>query len=175
MSAGGVPATIAHVSIFSEESEPFDLESEWPETRRGFAPADGEGASGTMWLFPVAVLYTGFFLGPFLTILSALFAVKWRISFRRAALMAGTAGTAWCLLQGLTAVYAASWSEYALMVMRSTFNFLNGVAIYVVIRPLVAGRMRPTWLTVVLTIALFALAFTAFMLAPPRFLVALGR
>ena len=158
-----------------EESEPFDLESEWPEAKFLRTVPRGVGDDESLWLYPVLLLYVGFFFGPFVTVLASVLALKGRISLRHAAILTGVAGTAFCLLQGLSAWYGPTWSEYGLQAMRSAFNFATGIVAYVTVRQTVVKRLRATRATLVISVVAFAIAAAIFFLTPPQLLVALGR
>ncbi len=157
----------------NDSSEPIDLETEWPEVAGWFGGDDDDREP--LWLFPVALLYVGFFFGPFVTVLAAMFTLKGRITLRHAAFLTGVAGTAWCLIQGVSAWNASSWTEYGLQGFRATCNFLNGIAAYVTVRKLALATMRPTRKTILWTAAFFAAGVCIFIVTPGKLLVALGR
>lgn len=158
-----------------EESEPFDLEAEWPEAKFLRSRPGGLGDEESLWLYPVLLLYAGFFFGPFVTVLVSVIALKGRISLRHAAILTGVAGTAWCLLQGISAWQGPVWSEYALQAMRSSFNFAVGIVAYVSVRQTVVKRLYATRTTLIVSVVLFGIGAAIFLLTPPNVLVALGR
>lgn len=155
------------------ESQPFDLETEWPEARWFDRGVGDERES--LWVFPVLLLYTGFFFGPFVTVLAAIFAMRGRIGLRQAGILTGVAGTCWCLMQGLSVVYGPLWSEYALQGMRSGLNFANGITAYVLVRRAVLPELRVTRTTVLASTIFVIVAAAVFIFTPGRVLIALGR
>lgn len=156
------------------ESTSFDLESEWPEAKwfgRGSAKTDPE----PLWILPVFLLYTGFFFGPFVTLLVAVFALKGRIPARMAAFLTGVAGTAWCLLQGISVMRGPLWSEYALQGVRSASNFAFGIIAYVTVRRLAVRHFRMTRTTIIVSTIAILIAIGVFFVLPTEILIALGR
>ncbi len=151
-----------------------DLEAEWGELGRGwFGARDGERPS--LWFFPVLLLYTGMFFGPFATALAAVFTLRARITLRIAAIVMGACGAAWCLLQGVSMFNGAWWSELQLQSMRSTVNFAAGIVAYVVVRPTAITHYRQSLRTLGISTVVIILAIVAFLLLPPTLLVAMGR
>lgn len=155
----------------------LDLENQWSELRSGnwwFGRREGD-VRPALWLFPVMLLYTGFFFGPFATAVAAVVTLRGRIDLRAAGIVVGVCGSVWCLLQGLSLYNGAWWSEIELQSMRSGLNFLAGIATYVVIRPAAVRRYRAAPRTLVITFVAIALAVVAFVIVPSPILVALGR
>ena len=155
------------------DTEQFDLDAQWPEAR-WFGHGSGEDRE-SLWVFPVLLLYTGFFFGPFVTVLAAIFALRGRIGLRQAGILTGVAGTCWCLMQGLSVVYGPLWSEYALQGMRSGLNFVNGITAYILVRRAVLPELRVTRTTVLVSAIFVVAAAVVFMFTPGRLLIALGR
>ena len=149
------------------------LQAEWSELAGWRDGDDGERES--LWFFPVLLLYVGFFFGPFVTALAAVFTMRGRIEPRHAAIVVGTCGTAWCLLQGLSVYNGAWWSELALQGTRSAINFAAGIITYIVIRPVAVRRFRQSSRTLAISVAVVALSLVAFLLLPASALIALGR
>ena len=154
-----------------------DLEAEWPELGKSwfFGPQDADDDRRIAWFYPVLLLYAGFFFGPFITFVFAVAAVRGRLDLRRAGLLLGVSGTAWCMLQGVSLYNGAWWTEVELQAMRSILNFGAGIVAYIVVRPIAVDRYRQTPRTLVTTIALIIACAVLFILLPPGFLVALGR
>lgn len=157
-----------------------DLESEWSELRGGgraswFFGTDADDDRPSLWFFPVMLLYTGFFFGPFVTALMAAVTVRGRIEMRHAAIAVGACGTAWCLLQGLSIYNGAWWSELELQTMRSALNFAAGIVTYIVIRPPAVARFRQSRVTMAISLAVIVLGIVVFLFAPSDILIALGR
>ena len=127
------------------------------------------------YLHPVLVLYTGFFFGPFATAVMAMGVLKGRVPLRSAGLLVGASGLTWCLAQGVTQIYAESWSTFALQFVRSGANFVNGVACYAVVYKHargVYGVESTTWRRSM--VAIFVMA-GAFWVLTSSILFALGR
>lgn len=154
-----------------------DLLAEWGELSRPgkwFAVAADDDRTPA-WIMPVLILYVGFFFGPFITLFIAVLAAKGRTSIRRGAIIFGLAGTAWCLLQGVSVFKGGMWSEYQLQMFRSSANFLAGIAMYVTVRPIVVARFKTTVLTVFGTLLVALIGTIAFVLLPSRLLIFMGR
>lgn len=166
-----------NIGSTDDQSGPIDLAAEWSELTegRGWFRGSGDSSRGSQWFFPVLLLYTGFFFGPFITVFAAVFALKGRISVRHAALLVGIAGTAWCLLQGISILKGASWSEYELQGMRSTFNFIVGIVAYITVRKPVVRMYRPTRVTVIISTVAILFCAVVFLLIPSDLLIAMGR
>lgn len=156
------------------QPSPFDLETEWPEAKwfdRGASDEDREG----LWILPVFLLYTGFFFGPFVTLLVAVVALKGRVPVRMAAFLTGVAGTAWCLLQGISVFKGPLWSEYALQGTRSAINFAFGIVAYVVIRRIAVHYFQMTRTTLFVSAIVVLAGGLLFVFLPSDILIALGR
>lgn len=151
-----------------------ELEAEWAELGRAPGSA-GTEERPTLWIFPVVLLYTGFFFGPFVTVLLSALTLRRQFTPRAAGIILGTAGTAWCLLQGLSLARAAWWTELELQAMRSAFNFLTGVVTYAVVRAPALEGFRTTPRTLIVTLVVITIALLLFLATPPEILVALGR
>jgi hypothetical protein len=152
----------------------FDLEAEWPEAK-WFKNRRPESDREPLWILPVFLLYTGFFFGPFVTLLAAVFALKGRIPVRMAAFLTGVAGTAWCLLQGLSVLNGPVWSEYVLQGMRSGSNFAFGIIAYVAVRRVAVRHFQMTRTTIAVSAGAVVLGGVVFLLLPNEILIALGR
>ncbi len=156
------------------DSATFDLESEWPEAK-WFDRSSSNPDREALWILPVFLLYTGFFFGPFVTLLAAVVALKGRVPVRMAAFLTGVAGTAWCLLQGISVMKGPLWSEYALQGMRSATNFAFGIVAYITVRRLAVHYFKLTRLTVAVSLAGLTIGVLVFVFTPNDVLIALGR
>lgn len=128
-----------------------------------------------MWLPPVVLLYTGFFFGPFITLLTVMLTLRGRVPGRLAAFLTGVAGTAWCLLQGSSLAYGSLWDEITLQSVRSILNFSNGIVAYLAVRRVAAVTQSFRRSTAVWTVLYVLLMAALFFLLPNNLLVALGR
>ena len=94
------------------------------------------------WLHPMLALYTGLFFGPWVTFLTSMLVARWRLDVRLSVFLFGTAGAAWCLVQGLTIVFEPIWLPLSVYAMRTTVNFVVGAVCFGVLwrHPAVSTR-----------------------------------
>ncbi len=147
-----------------------EFEAVWDEARRV-----SDTQYGDLFVFPVLLLYTGFFFGPLMTAFFALVVLRGRMHLRHFAFVLGVAGVAWCLSQGITAMQASTWDNFSLQFARSTVNFVAGIATYALVRSEVKQRYRPSRATLLRTILAVIALIGLFFLIPTHTAITLGR
>ncbi|MBA2662917.1 MAG: hypothetical protein H0U74_11515 [Bradymonadaceae bacterium] len=143
------------------ETDALELEREWAEARlqAGLDPRTFEGTrtptpkAVVAPFSPVLLLYSGFFLGPWVTLTVALLARGRRFVLREILIMVGLCGVAWCLIQGSMAL-SDTWSLFHMQLWRSALNFALGLALLAALRHWSPTPMVHTRNTYVNTLAL---------------------
>jgi len=159
----------------AEDSE-LDIEAEWAEARVDAGlPARPNGEVEPLWIFPMLLLYTGFFFGPFVTLLIGVLTLRGHVTVRKAAFLTGVAGTIWCLVQGLSIYFGPAWSQAALQALRSGLNFVFGIVCYAGVRRQASSMFAVTRKTFVVSALAMLVAAGLFLLIPPEILIAMGR
>lgn len=128
-----------------------------------------------LFIYPLVLIYTGLFVGPWGTGIASLVVMKGRMQFRHFTAALGISAAAWLLIQGITAINAPVWSTFWLQFSRSAINFVAGVAIWILIRRQAAKYYAPSRSTAYRTIATFVLLVIAAALIPPSTGINLGR
>ena len=123
---------------------------------------------------PVLLLYTGFFLGPIFTFLTALIIARSTLRPREALILFGASGATWCLIGGFTVAYGSilGWEER--QAGRAILNLIAGAVSYYYVRDAVRGQIvipRTLYLTVGFAVILVGM----FFFLPPQLGLLLGR
>lgn len=147
-----------------------EFEAAWDDARR-----TSDAQYGDLFVFPVLLLYTGFFFGPFMTAVFALVVLRGRMHFRHFAIVLGIAGVAWCLVQGVTAFQSGVWDTFYLQFARSSFNFGAGIATYALVRREAKRRYRASRATLLRTVLTVIALIGLYFLIPSTTAITLGR
>jgi len=163
----------------SQEERDFisrnEFESMWTQARDKAGLTGKSGGSRELYIYPILILYSGFFFGPFGTALMAMATLKWRVPLRLAGILFGIAGTSWFAIIGFTEYFLPVWGPYELQFGRSTFNFLCGVSSYLVIRLQIRETHSASRRTLHRTIAATMVLVSLFFIIPPSLHLTLGR
>lgn len=163
----------------SQEEREFlsqgEFESMWTQARRKAGLAGKSGGSRDLYIYPILILYSGFFFGPFGTALMAVATLKWRVQLRLAGILFGIAGTTWFAIIGFTEFFLPVWGPYELQFGRSTFNFICGVSCYIAIRLQIRETHTASRQTLHRTIAATIVLVSLFFIIPPSLHLTLGR
>ncbi|MFU8804558.1 MAG: hypothetical protein ACNA8W_12165 [Bradymonadaceae bacterium] len=150
------------------------LDQEWSDAQRKAQRDQDESIEAAF--SPYLLLYTGFFLGPFVTFLVTLIVVHRRPRLRNVLFLLGVSGATWSVLQGLTWHLHSSWSLFALQAMRTSFNLGLGLFCILAVRSWYGRSLvhsRQTIFNTVILAALMVVIFMSSMSSPV--LVWLGR
>ncbi len=152
-----------------------EFEEMWTQARHRAGLQGKSGPSRELFIYPILVLYAGFFFGPFGTALMAMATLKWRVPLRQAAIFTGLAGTTWFIILGVTEYYLGRWSAFELQFARSTLNFLCGMSIYTILRLYIRETHSAAKLTLHRTIAATIVLVALFFIISPTMHITLGR
>ena len=161
---------------------PWDLDTEWAEMRvEAGLPPEPDFLAGQRptpafeaTMTPMILLYTGFFLGPVITLVVALLLLIHRPSLRQIALMASVAATAWLLIQGIT-LFVGGLEPLTLRVVRSVCNLGLGTFFLVYIRAITPGLLVVTRHSLVQTLGASVLVLALYAFLTPGALLWMGR
>lgn len=159
---------------FSSQDE---FEAEWAEARdrAGVPDPRAPKPSHDLFVFPLLILYTGFFFGPWGTALMALHVRAWRASARDAGVFLGLAGLFWLAITGATQLFGGQWTTFGLQVARTSLNFVFAAGLYAHTRKALRETHYPSPSTIRRTLATAAVLVGAFFVIGAPTLIALGR
>jgi hypothetical protein len=152
-----------------------DFNSLWEDARHRAGLDSQPGGSKELFIYPILVLYAGFFFGPFGTALMGMATLNWRVPMRLLAIFMGLSGTTWLLVLGVTQMYLGQWTPYELQFARSTLNFLCGMTTYIIMRRTLRETHSPSRRTLHRTIAATIILVSLYFVIPPSLHITLGR
>jgi hypothetical protein len=130
-----------------EDEASWDLDREWADarTRAGLSPdfevrrEEGPRPVAAT-VSPFLLLYSGFFLGPWATMLVALAALSQRPTARFVVLVLSLCAAFWLMIQGITLYLFSSWPLLHLQILRAGLNLTLGAMLIFAVR---ASAPRP--------------------------------
>jgi hypothetical protein len=160
-----------------EFSSKDEFEAQWTSARRraGFVEPHIPAPSRDLFVFPLLVMYTGFFFGPWGSALMAMHTMGWRVPPRMTVAFIGLAGTFWLAIFGLTSVTAYTWDAFTLQMVRTSLNFVLGLILYTWLKRTLRETHAPSQKTLARTLATIAALVGLFFAMGPRLLITLGR
>lgn len=161
-------------SDFSNQDE---FEEQWTSARQraGMRNPHHAEPSRDLFVFPLLIMYTGFFFGPWGSALMAMHTLGWRVPPRMTVAFIGLAGTFWLVIFGITTATAHTWEAFTLQMVRTSLNFVLGVILYTWLRTTLRETHTPSRNTVLRTLVTVAVLVGLFFVMGSRLLITLGR
>ena len=180
--SGDFEATSTGEAQQAATDQSWDLDAEWAQMRvEAGLPPEPDFIAGQRpipafeaTMAPMFLLYTGFFLGPAVTLLVAFLLLTRKPTLRQVALMASAAATAWLLIQGLT-LFATGLDPLVLRVARSICNLGLGAFFLVYVRAITPGLLVITRHSLAQTLGASVLVIALYAFLTPEMLMWMGR
>ncbi|GEM_PF-5086179 len=128
------------------------------------------------WIMPMALFYSGFFAGPFFTLIIAALATKLKLEARLGLFLIGAAGTTWCILQAITVLYSSTSLPMTIHIARSVLNLVFGAISFRIVQQwgqkegYFSGKK-----THIITICVGVISGILFLFPPSKIMMAIGR